>query len=144
MEKILFNLVSNAFKFTSEGGQIEIQVDCRQLTVGSEKVASSQPAVTGQAIESGQNTPTDYRLSATINRLIAKETLFMEISVSDTGSGIPKKQLPHIFDRFYQADDSYTKDGKGTGIGLALTKELVKLHHRSIEVKSGAGVGTTF
>ncbi|HMQ88117.1 MAG TPA: ATP-binding protein [Flavilitoribacter sp.] len=68
----------------------------------------------------------------------------LSIRVEDTGSGIPEDQLPHIFNRFYQVDDSSTRYGEGTGIGLALTIELVRLLDGKIEVKSQVGKGTTF
>lgn len=66
------------------------------------------------------------------------------IQVKDTGIGIPEDKLPHIFDRFFQVDDSSTRKGEGTGIGLALTYELVKLMKGDIEVNSPQGKGTEF
>jgi signal transduction histidine kinase/DNA-binding response OmpR family regulator/ligand-binding sensor domain-containing protein len=69
------------------------------------------------------------------------------IKVKDTGIGIPESQLLHIFDRFYQLDNSHTRKTEGTGIGLALTKELVKLMEGEITVKSpptGANKGSEF
>ncbi|MEO1262864.1 MAG: ATP-binding protein [Bacteroidota bacterium] len=68
---------------------------------------------------------------------------FLKISVKDTGIGIAKEKLLHIFDRFYQVDDSTTRKGEGTGIGLTLTQELVKLMNGRIEAKSSVGQGTT-
>lgn len=69
------------------------------------------------------------------------------IKVKDTGYGIPENQIQHIFDRFYQLDNSHTRKTEGTGIGLALTKELVKLMDGEITVKSpptGANKGSEF
>ena len=66
------------------------------------------------------------------------------LKIKDTGIGIPPEKLPHIFDRFYQADDAATRKAEGTGIGLALTKELVKLLDGKIAVESEEGKGTQF
>ncbi|MCU0414097.1 MAG: response regulator [Ignavibacteriaceae bacterium] len=60
----------------------------------------------------------------------------VEIRIRNTGIGIPQKELPKLFDRFYQVDSSQTKEYEGTGIGLALVKELIELHHGSIIVNS--------
>ena len=99
VEKIITNLLSNAFKFTPEGGNIDF----------------------------------------TVEKLI-KEA---EIRISDNGIGIPRERIDKIFDRFYQVDGSRTRESEGTGIGLALTKELVELHKAKIEVESEEGKGTT-
>ncbi|MEY3240960.1 MAG: hypothetical protein RIR11_2398 [Bacteroidota bacterium] len=66
------------------------------------------------------------------------------ISVRDTGVGIPQEKLERIFDRFYRVDESYTRQADGTGIGLAFTRELVRLMGGSIAVKSQLGEGTSF
>ncbi|MEO6749904.1 MAG: response regulator, partial [Casimicrobiaceae bacterium] len=64
--------------------------------------------------------------------------------VSDTGTGIPKADTSLIFDRFHRVAGSHGRTHEGTGIGLALVQELVKLHHGSIGVESTLGAGTTF
>lgn len=69
---------------------------------------------------------------------------FVSLAVSDTGEGIPPEALDRIFDRFYQVEETATRRWEGTGIGLALVKELVELHGGSIDVASTVGEGTTF
>ncbi len=66
------------------------------------------------------------------------------LKIKDTGIGIDEVDLPHIFDRFYQSDGTHTRQGEGTGIGLALTRELVKIMEGTIAVKSIIGKGTEF
>src|SRR6267378_4282347 len=66
------------------------------------------------------------------------------ISVADTGAGISAEQLPHIFDKFFQADNQAQAATKGTGLGLAIAKEIVEAHGGQITVESRVGEGTTF
>lgn len=68
----------------------------------------------------------------------------LHIEVQDTGIGISEEKIPHIFERFYQADDSSTRQGEGTGIGLTLSRELVHLMKGRIFVQSTIGNGSTF
>ncbi|MCB9305522.1 MAG: DUF3808 domain-containing protein [Lewinellaceae bacterium] len=79
-----------------------------------------------------------------VNQSAENGNPYLQLRVEDTGTGIDADQLPHIFDRFYQVDDSTTRKGEGTGIGLALTMELVHLMGGSIDVKSTLGKGTAF
>ena len=111
LEKVLFNLLSNAMKFTPSGGTIRVSV---------ERKISAPPA-------SGETADT-----------------IAEIRVSDTGIGVSQDFLPFVFDRFYQVDTSHTREHEGSGIGLALAKELVELHHGEIGVTSREGEGTEF
>ncbi len=75
---------------------------------------------------------------------VAPEDNTVVITVSDTGAGIPPKQLPHIFDKFFQADNQAQAATKGTGLGLAIAKEIVEGHGGTITVESTVGRGTTF
>ena len=68
----------------------------------------------------------------------------IHIELADSGIGMSAEHLPHIFDRFYQADASSTRAYEGTGIGLALVNELVGLLGGTIAVESALGAGTTF
>lgn len=80
--------------------------------------------------------------SITVRANVREKQLLLQ--VSDTGIGIPENKLPYVFDRFYQVNDSVTKKGEGTGIGLAHAQELVKLMGGSIQVESTYREGTTF
>ncbi len=100
-EKVVLNLVSNAFKFTLEGTVA--------VAVG--------PSADGVAAE---------------------------VTVRDTGIGIPEDELPRIFDRFHRVEGARGRTIEGTGIGLALVHELVRLHGGQVSVDSAPGRGTTF
>lgn len=104
IQQIIYNLISNALKFTPPGGNISIQA---------------------------------HRTKGDRHELLT-------LKVKDTGAGIPADQLPFIFDRFFQVDGSTTRKGEGTGIGLALVRELVTQLGGDITVESEIDKGTTF
>jgi signal transduction histidine kinase/DNA-binding response OmpR family regulator len=106
LEEAMYNLLSNAFKFTPPGGKITVSVTLDHRY--SVKKENSPPGL-------------------------------VKISVRDTGTGIPKEQLDRIFDRFYQAESQKGKGHQGTGIGLALTREIILLHRGNIDVHSQDG-----
>ena len=68
----------------------------------------------------------------------------IHLTVQDNGKGIPEKDIPYIFNRFYRVDKSRTRTLGGTGLGLAIVKELVHAHGAEISVKSKEGIGTIF
>jgi signal transduction histidine kinase/CheY-like chemotaxis protein/streptogramin lyase len=106
-----------------------------------------EEAITNLLINAVKFTPAGGKIAVTIARERPVEdngVPYLKISVQDTGVGMPKEQLVHIFDRFYQASSSRENDRKGTGIGLSLTKEIVTLHHGQIDVHSTEGQGTEF
>ena len=104
LEKIIYNIISNAFKFTPDGGFITISID--------ELNADDALDIDGEKVSS------------------------FSITIKDTGSGILKKDLKRIFDRFYQVNNLNKVYYGSTGIGLEVVKEFVELHKGKIEVES--------
>lgn len=116
LDKVLFNLLSNSFKYTPDEGEITFEIASNV----------KKPAnISGKSYSFGEEL-TDS---------------FVEITISDTGNGIPEKHLSSIFERFYQVE----KDSQqGTGIGLALSKSYVLLHRGQVSIISEPGKGTEF
>ncbi len=123
MMKILTNLLSNAFKFTPEEGTVTVSIKQSHSELVSESLGVSK------MLKQVQHDNTKG---------------FVEIKIRDTGIGIAQEEIPKLFDRFYQVDSSFTKEHEGTGIGLALTKELVELHHGIISLESKQGEWSEF
>ena len=136
MEKVFYNLLSNAFKFTPDGGEIVAHVKLVKTRIGDGENWRSR--------ESEKRREGDSPIPPFPDSPIQADKEFVQVTLRDTGIGIPADQLPHVFDRFYQVDNSQTREHEGTGIGLALTKELVELHLGTISVTSKEGVGTEF
>lgn len=107
IERILFNIISNAFKFTLEGGKITLEL------------AKKENAADGPGT-------------------------WVSIKVSDTGIGIPADKKEKIFERFFQHSTSASILNQGTGIGLSITREFVRMHGGTIEVESEPEKGATF
>ena len=85
-----------------------------------------------------------YTFEGEIAVILRQQDGYAELTVRDSGTGIPESELPRLFERFHRIKDARARSQEGTGIGLALVQELVKLHKGSIEVESSMGVGTTF
>lgn len=114
LKQILYNLVSNAIKFTPEGGLIRVEVTKEKNIMGENLILHS------------------------------KDIEFIRFSVIDTGIGISPEDKEKIFDEFEQANTEFSKKYGGAGLGLALTKRLVELHGGVITVESILGEGSTF
>ncbi|MBN3519360.1 response regulator [Algoriphagus lutimaris] len=89
-------------------------------------------------------TPKNGTVSVTVQAFEDVEPPYYELTVEDNGIGIPQDKLNHIFDRFYQVDDEQSRTGSGTGIGLTLVWELVKILNGKIHVNSIEGKHTNF
>jgi len=84
------------------------------------------------------------RKGGTINVAAITQGDWVEVSVSDTGEGIPAEDLPHIFERFYRVDKSRARATGGSGLGLTIAKRLVEAHGGTITVQSELGKGSRF
>lgn len=128
LRQVMWNLLTNAIKFTPEGGRIKVRLSLVASHTASQKQATSL-AEDQEQLKNDQGQINDYA----------------QITVTDTGQGIPKDILPYIFERFRQVDGSTTRKQGGLGLGLAIARHIVELHGGSILAESqGEGQGATF
>jgi two-component system, OmpR family, sensor histidine kinase BaeS len=123
MTQVLNNLVSNALRYTPEGGTI---------TLEATQATNDERPTTKDESSSGQP-------------FVLRPSSFVLLTVHDTGSGIAADDLPFIFDRFYRADQSRQRmDSNASGLGLAIAKAIVEAHGGTLAVASRPQAGTTF
>ncbi|HWA72488.1 MAG TPA: ATP-binding protein [Polyangiaceae bacterium] len=85
-----------------------------------------------------------YTFDGSIQVSLLRREANAELTVKDTGTGIPESELPHIFERFHRVKGARSRTHEGSGIGLALVHELVRLHGGQVDAESGVDLGTTF
>ena len=89
-------------------------------------------------------TPEGGRITLSTGKQEADGRTWAVATVTDTGMGIPKEELPHIFERFFRGEKPQVMQISGTGLGLAIAKEIVEMHGGRMTVESKVDVGTTF
>ncbi|OGB94590.1 MAG: hypothetical protein A2Z31_09940 [candidate division NC10 bacterium RBG_16_65_8] len=121
--QILVNLIDNAVKYTPQGGKVTVAA--RRLTAEAQVRRGA-----------GETDPPPPTTSA------SRPIDAVEISVSDTGVGVPAKDLPRLTERFYRVDKARSRELGGTGLGLAIVKHLVAAHEGTLTIESRLGEGT--
>lgn len=92
-----------------------------------------------------RHTPAGGQITLSATRLTGQAGVpRVALTVEDTGEGIPERDLPHVFDRFYRGDRSRSRKTGGSGLGLAIAADLIKAHGGTIGVESEPGMGTRF
>ena len=123
MEQVLQNILSNAIKYTPDGGAI-------QVSLREEKADSAAGIAFAAAVRA-------------VGRTAVRETDWVCIDVADNGIGIPEEDQPRIFERFYRVDKAHSRKMGGTGLGLSIAKQIMESHGGGIHLESKFGEGTT-
>jgi len=141
----LLEEVLSGVELESEGKglvlELDIPEDLPPLLADRERVSQAVENLLSNAVKF---TPEGGEIRVSARGISANDKRHVEVSVSDTGIGIPADELPRIFDKFHQADSSERRSYSGIGLGLAIVKQIVDKHHGKIEVESEEGKGTTF
>ena len=137
--------VSESFNSLAEENNINLtiysEIDKLIMDFDGDKLTSIISNLLSNAIKF---TPDFGKIIVHINQVIEKGNTYLFIKIKDNGIGISNDELPNIFNRFYQTDASTVRENEGTGIGLALTKELVELMKGTIKAKSILNKGSEF
>ena len=152
---VLFTKVlSSQFESLAEGKRIQVLFNRQDLNTAQQQepielyfdVEKLQKIITNLISNAIKFTPAGGKIAIEVTTSKMRDTPELdcaEISVSNTGDGIPEDKIEHVFDRFYQVDGSSRREYEGSGIGLALVKELMVLHRGNVAVESSLGT-TTF
>lgn len=132
--------LASQFRSLIENAGLKFNVECKTFT----KKAYVDPEMWGKIIQNLLVNAFKFTFSGQISIYLKQKFNFAVLTVTDTGIGIPQKEIPHIFERFYRVAESHGRTHEGSGIGLALVHEIVRQHSGKIVANSIHGQGTTF
>ncbi|WP_196139636.1 sensor histidine kinase [Aliikangiella sp. G2MR2-5] len=141
-EFLLVPLVKSEIKTLSLN--VKAEVELSMIVESEELKLNADPKRIKQIIHNLVGNAIKFTEQGKIEVTISCDEDWVVIEVADTGPGIPREKLTHIFDNFSQVDGSLRRKHGGIGLGLSITKKLVELHHGTISVDSELGVGSTF
>jgi len=132
--------LASAFRSAAQRAGLRLEVDCAPL---AEPVYVDR-SMWEKIVLNFLSNALKFTMEGTISVSLREKDGVAELTVSDTGIGIPESALPRIFERFYRVEGARGRSVEGSGIGLALVHELVRLHGGTVQVRSVAGQGSAF
>jgi PAS domain S-box-containing protein len=132
--------LASAFRSTIEQAGLRLEVECEELP----EPVYVDPTMWEKVVLNLISNAFKFTLSGSISIRVTAAAGCAVLEVSDTGVGVPKDEIPRLFERFHRVEGTSGRTHEGSGIGLALVHEILKLHAASIEAESEIGRGTTF
>ena len=141
---LLTGQLASVFRSAMERAGLELIVDCPPLPEPVYVDREMWEKIVLNLLSNALKSTFEGEIRVTVQQTVQQQGAVAELTVTDTGTGISKDDLPHLFERFRRIEGAARRSHEGSGIGLALVQELVEMHGGSIHAESALGKGSTF
>ncbi|MDD2233470.1 MAG: ATP-binding protein [Desulfitobacteriaceae bacterium] len=144
LTQVFINLIGNALLHTAPGGSLRVLLAETEESPDKEKVSEENKRCIRKVFQRKEEKAEGKKRREGNSIGDLRSDGWVQVTIEDSGEGIPEEEIEHIFDRFYRVDKARERENGGTGLGLAIAKEFVRVHNGSIQVQSKRGVGSCF